>query len=148
MSMTAPAKSPAEHTAGPYFFREYTQDAEDLETMRGLGIKPTRMLTNEGQVALMAGTGDDVKRIALIDCQTNYKRGEGYKTACAERDANAALFAAAPDLVKALEEIAADHKTYKGHGDYDEGPHPAADCQKIARAALTTARTSAERTGV
>jgi hypothetical protein len=91
------------HTAGPYFWREYAQDAEDLAQMRSLGMTPTRMLTNEGQVALMAGTGDDVKRIALIDCQTSHKRGQGYKTACAERDANAALFAAAPDLVKALQ---------------------------------------------
>lgn len=93
------------HTPGPYFFREYAQDAEDLEQMRGLGMKPTRMLTNEGQVALMAGEGDDVKRIALIDCQTRYKRGEGYKTECAERDANAALFAAATDLLDAAQKL-------------------------------------------
>lgn len=39
-------------------------------------------------------------------------------------------------LVKALEEIAADHKMYKGHGDYDEGPHPADYCQTLAREAL------------
>lgn len=89
----------AAHTPGPYFSREYAQDAEDLAQMRKLGIKPTRMLTNEGQVALMAGKGDDVKRIALIDCQTRYKRGEGYKTECAERDANTALFAAVPGLL-------------------------------------------------
>lgn len=94
-----------EHTPGPYFFRECAQDAEDIETMRGLGLQPTRMLTNEGQIALMAGAGDDVKRIALIDCQTNYKRGEGHKSACAEREANARLFAAIPDLLKALEFI-------------------------------------------
>lgn len=92
-----------EHTPGPYFWREFAQEAEDLEQMRKLGMTPTRLLTNEGQVALMAGSGHDVKRIALIDCQTNYKRGQGYKTACAERDANAAMFAAMPDLVKALE---------------------------------------------
>lgn len=39
-------------------------------------------------------------------------------------------------LVKALEEIAADEKIYKGHGNYDEGPLPGNISQEIARKAL------------
>lgn len=65
--------------------------------------------------------------------------GDGHQNY--QRKANAALIVTAcnahDDLVKALEDIAADHKTYKGHGDYDEGPHPGDYCQKLARTALS-----------
>lgn len=61
-------------------------------------------MTNEGQKPIMSGAIDDPerKRVALVDCQTPFKRGQGHKTDCAERDANARLIAAAPDLLEAL----------------------------------------------
>lgn len=61
-------------------------------------------LTNDGQRPIMAGRVDDQerRRVALVDCQISYKRGQGYKTDCAEREANARLIAAAPALLEAL----------------------------------------------
>jgi hypothetical protein len=121
--------SEAKHTPGPYFWREFAQDAEDLAEMRKLGMTPTRMLTNEGQIPLMAGEGHDVKRIALIDCQTNYKRGQGCKTACAERDANATLFAAASDLLAAAQKLEAA-ETFNANCDECEGEGAPELCEK------------------
>jgi hypothetical protein len=67
-----------------------------------------RFLTNEGQLPIMAPDPDQgYKRIALVDCQTKFKRGHGGETECSERDANALLFVRAAnahdDLVAALE---------------------------------------------
>lgn len=42
-------------------------------------------------------------------------------------------------LRNALMEIALDHKTYTGHGTYDEGPHVGEYCQQLARDALRRA---------
>lgn len=39
---------------------------------------------------------------------------------------------------KALEQIADDHKTYRGHGDYDEGPLTGEEAQRVARQVLQT----------
>lgn len=92
----------AKHTPGPYSFRFYMTD-DDPTKLRDLGIDPVRALTNDGQIAIMAPDEErGAKRIALVDCQIKFKRGTGYKTNCAERDANARLFAAAPDLLTAL----------------------------------------------
>lgn len=60
------------------------------------------ILTNEGGKPIMGPDGfGDFKRIALVDCQMRYKRGEGWKTDCPEREANARLIAAAPELLAA-----------------------------------------------
>jgi hypothetical protein len=45
------------HTPGPYSFRLYATEDDPAELAK-LGMKPVRMLTNEGQLALMAGEGD------------------------------------------------------------------------------------------
>lgn len=95
------------YTPGPYSFRLYATDDDPAE-LRKLGLEPVRLLTNEGQVAIMAGD----RRVALVDCQTEFKRGQGYKTACAERDANAKLFSAAYDLLKALQQLYDDTAEY------------------------------------
>jgi len=56
---------------------------------------------NDGAVPVII----DGDRIALVDCRTPYKRGQGWKQECAERDANARLIAAAPMLLEALQAI-------------------------------------------
>jgi hypothetical protein len=56
---------------------------------------------SDGAVAILA----DGERIALVDCQTKFKRGEGHKAKCPIRDANARLIAAAPGLLEACKEL-------------------------------------------
>jgi len=46
-----------------------------------------------------------VVRVALVDCQSEYKRGQGWCAPCAIREANAALISAAPDLLAALKAL-------------------------------------------
>ena len=96
--------SESKHTKGPWEVALYGLEPEMIEKQRQLGIEPTRILTNDGQAPVMAGSGDDKERIALVDCQASYRRGQGYKAECAERDANARLIAAAPDLLESLED--------------------------------------------
>lgn len=90
----------AGHTPGPFWFREFHTNDEDLALAKKHGIEPVQALSNEGQRYLMSGPKDDAKRIALVDCQSDYKRGKGHQTACAERDANARLLADAPLLLE------------------------------------------------
>jgi hypothetical protein len=59
------------------------------------------IIMNDGAVAVVSP--DTEQHIAFVTCQAKFKRGEGYKAQCAERDANARLIAAAPDLLEALE---------------------------------------------
>jgi hypothetical protein len=91
------------HTKGPWGFSEFHGTEERNKEAIALGLKPVPNVNNEGQRFIMAGIGDDRKRIALVDCQTEFKRGKGHETECAERDANARLIAAAPDLLEALQ---------------------------------------------
>lgn len=51
-------------------------------------------------------------RIAIVECQTDFKRGEGWKTDCPIRTANAQLMAAAPDLLEALQILYAEQVDY------------------------------------
>ena len=97
----------ATHTKGPWEFAIYGLEPEMIEKQRQAGIEPIRTLTNEGQAPIMGGGDDDRRRVALVDCQADYKRGQGYKAECAERDANARLIAAAPDLLEVSERMLA-----------------------------------------
>lgn len=103
----------------------------------------TGMGMNDGAWAVSAPEADDGmgKRIALVDCQTDYKRGQGYKTQCPERDANAALIAAAPDLFDALTKIVDVFGVQFTDGllSHEE------DALAQARAALLRASPSSER---
>lgn len=105
------------HTEGPWTYTKFAQSAEDLELMKKHGIEPTLLCNNEGQAIVMAGD----YRVALVDCHTKFKRGNGHKTECAVREANARLIAAAPELLAALEGLiegvaALDAKHVKGMG--------------------------------
>ena len=88
------------HTKGPWTFRTvYGDDASNAQAI-SLGFTPTQALSNDGSRFVMAENG----RVALVDCQTPYKRGKGHETHCEERDANARLIAGATELLDLLVE--------------------------------------------
>jgi hypothetical protein len=58
-------------------------------------------LTNGGERPITTEDG----RICTVDCQTPFKRGEGWQSECEVREANARLIAAAPDLLDALKRL-------------------------------------------
>ena len=89
------------HTPGPWTFRKYSLTDEMIEEARSLGIEPVRFINNNGSVPVSAA---DTK-ICDVDCQAAFKRGSGHRAECEERDANARLIAAAPDLLNALKGI-------------------------------------------
>ena len=134
-------KSTAGHTPGEWSFKIYATD-DDPEKLRKLGLEPVQCLSNDGQRYIMASN----KRIALVDCQTPFKRGMGYKTACAERDANAMLIAAAPETAAERDRLRAENATLLGalkriaDGQVVTGEFSHAEVivayQEIARAAL------------
>lgn len=94
-------------TPGPWEFRLHAMSDEDIAHAAAHGIKPIRLLSNDGAATIMAGepNSDERKSICRVECQTKYKRGEGYRTECTERDANARLIATAPEMFAALEAI-------------------------------------------
>lgn len=99
-------------TPGPWRFQVYAMHDDDVERAKQVGIEPTRLLTNDGMATVSAPADDGPKPVARIVCHTPYKRGTGYKVDCAERDANAHLIAAAPDMYQALKDlVSADRDT-------------------------------------
>lgn len=95
----------SKHTPGPWKWRATHSTDEEIELMAKHGMTPVQALTNEGQRFLMAGEGEDTKRIALVDPHKSYKRGTGHQVQCDERDANATLLSAAPDLLGFAERV-------------------------------------------
>jgi hypothetical protein len=91
-------------------------------------------LTNEGELPIVS----EHRRVALVDCQSPPRRGERWKSNCAERDANACLIAAAPELLAALRLVVglADNEAVES-GDCRNPDNPFA----IARAAIAKATT-------
>jgi hypothetical protein len=89
------------HTPAPWVFRKYLVSDADRALMEANGMKVPRALTNDGGVPIIGPE----RRVAVVDAQIDYKRGKGHEVECAERDANARLIAAAPDLLSALIEL-------------------------------------------
>lgn len=56
-------------------------------------------LMNDGALPVSSDQG----QIARVSAQADFPRGQGHNSECAERDANAHLIAAAPDLYAALD---------------------------------------------
>lgn len=77
------------HTKGVAVFRMWAQSDKDREFMLANGMEPSRLLDNQGAAPLMVGE----TRVAMVDCQSKFKRGQGHESECAERDANAARLA-------------------------------------------------------
>lgn len=93
-------------TRGPWIFREWAQGPEDIARMKEVGMEPNRMLMNDGACPVLSADPESVSpRICLVDCKTPFKRGQGYLTECAERDANARLIAESPTMAALLEEL-------------------------------------------
>jgi hypothetical protein len=82
-------------------------------------VSKTNILTNEGQRPVLQDR-EDPAHICFVTCQTDFKRGKGWQTECAERDANARLIASAPDLLaalKALWDVAKDVPSVKNRAE-------------------------------
>lgn len=119
------------HTPAPWTFSPFFGTPEKIAEMRKFNMEPTRAQTNEGQVFIMAAD----TRVALVDAHTKFKRGEGYKGVCEERDANARLIAAAPELLEALKNILAFmDKVVPPRDDEADGPMISAARAAIAKA--------------
>ena len=117
------------HTPGPWEFREFAADEAQIADMIRLGLKPVRQLMNDGGAIVM---GPDA-RVAVVDCQTSYKRGQGHATECEERDANARLIASAPDLLEALKAVLKEYSQFSGYYENED------------RAAIKSARAAIEK---
>jgi hypothetical protein len=91
-------------TPGPWVFREFFQDAEEIAKAKKHGLEPTPYMDNDGSRYVYVNGDDGMVRanIAMVQSQTRFKRGKSFGGECAERDANARLIAAAPELLGAL----------------------------------------------
>lgn len=96
----------SKHTPGPWSVPIVTLSTD------------VQVLGNQGERYVMAGEGDDRKRVAVVDCQTKFKRGEGWRIPCEERDANAHLIAAAPELLEALMQLFDEANGFNVSGVY------------------------------
>jgi hypothetical protein len=70
-------------------------------------------LTNGGERPITTKN----ERICTVDCQTPFKRDEGWQAECEVREANARLIAAAPELLDARTQI--DHRLEELVGQVD-----------------------------
>ncbi len=90
------------HTTGPWHFRPFSQDDAFIAKLRANGFEPTQNCSNQGERYV----GSEHGPIALVRTRAERKeRGKNatpYDAPDAERDANARLIAAAPDLLAAL----------------------------------------------
>ena len=89
----------AKFTEGPWIFRQYLGEPGDVDLLRSIGKEPIHALNNDGSASITSNNG----RIATVDIRReDVKRTERYGADDEERDANARLIAAAPDMYGAL----------------------------------------------
>jgi len=84
---------------------QHTWKVSEANTEHGL-------YTNDGSASVISS---DDKHIAFVTCQTKFKRGDGYKAQCTERDQYASLIAAAPDEHEANEFTVSELEYYIGN---------------------------------
>lgn len=94
-------------TGGEWSSPIWHATAEQLAEQRAFGLDPAPALAGDGSRFVMTEVDGERLRVALVDCQTPYKRGQGHRTDCATRDANAQLIAAAPMLLRQRDEAVA-----------------------------------------
>ncbi len=123
------------YTKGEWVFRVWGQEPVTID---GMAIPGTRMLTNDGGAPIVC----DGRRIVVVDAQAKSKRGEAWKVECAERDANARLIAAAPDLLELLSDSVLDLEFFvalAGTNGYDQRAEDASQRLTRIRAAIAKA---------
>ena len=91
-------------------------------------INDNTHLTNEGQVAIMSShhSDSDAKRICLVDIgDESIKKKDRWQAKDVEREANAKLISAAPDMAKAL--IALRHIILSHHEEMNQNEQAGID---------------------
>lgn len=131
------------HTPGPWTFDVYAHSAEEVEHLRARGLTPIQNCGNDGERYVMCGArgSEDRFRVAVVDSRLDrVRRGKHatpYDAPDAERDANARLIAAAPDLYAALRAILTG-KGDTGHIEFNDavllGRHVLAQIEEAADA--------------
>jgi len=80
---------------GPYEFRLYSQSSEDIETIRKVGLEPTRVIFNDGSVPVTGVVDGERATVLTVRSTIERKRNTPYDAPDAERDAFAERVAAA-----------------------------------------------------
>lgn len=88
-------------TPGPWRSPVWIQEGAEIGEAKRLGLPLTPAMGNSGERYVLGGE----KGIALVNPTIRPKRGKGFGHDDAERDANAALIAAAPELYAALDRV-------------------------------------------
>jgi len=96
-----------QHTPGPWRIAE----------MHGLSLYMNDVAVSVVQADEAAEEDRPIQHIAFVSCHADYKRGTGHKAQCAERDANARLIAAAPELLAAANRVRRSYPLFEPDAD-------------------------------
>jgi len=113
------------HTPTPWIFAKWAMtDEQNAEAIKH-GLTPVQRMGNNGERYVSDADGSP---IALVMPRTAPKRGKGYGHVDPERDANAHLIAAAPDLLAACK-IAL--RLMREHGHTHDNPIQEPTCDYL-----------------